>query len=186
MGLIPHFSFQRFNRTGGLAFHQGVKCLIFLLVSFFFLHNECKSENVNKAFAHHTQALLPPPASHPCSDLRPPSGRCSTPLQVTGPAPAAPPPSSLCPGPLHGRGRGFGKGMRGERLGKATAQKTLPSTAFTSVAALTSTSAITSATITSTPGRAARARRTQLSRPLQGAAQRPRFLCTLERVINLK
>lgn len=61
MGLvIPHFSFQRFNHTGGLAFHQGVKCLIFLLVSFFFLHNECKSRNVNKAFPHHTQAL-----SHP-------------------------------------------------------------------------------------------------------------------------
>lgn len=67
--LIPHFSFQRFNHTGGLAFHPGVKCLIFLLVSFFFLHNECKSKNVNKAFPHHTHALRPPPASYACSDL---------------------------------------------------------------------------------------------------------------------
>ncbi|KAF6125195.1 hypothetical protein HJG60_009720 [Phyllostomus discolor] len=74
----------------------------------------------------------------------------------------------------------------GARLGKGTAQKTLPSIAFTSASAITSTSAITSATITSTPQRALGSRRTQLARPLQGAAQRPRFLCTLERVINLK
>lgn len=67
--LISRFSFQQFNHTGGLALHQSVKCLIFLLVSFFFLHNECKSKNVNKAFPHHTHALLPPPASYPCSDL---------------------------------------------------------------------------------------------------------------------
>lgn len=87
MGLvILHFSFQQFNHTGGLAFHQGVKCLIFLLVSFFFLHNECKSKNVNKASPHHTHALLPPPASYPCSDLPASQGHCVPPLQVTVPA----------------------------------------------------------------------------------------------------
>ena len=91
VGLVtPHFSFQWFNHTGGLAFHQGVKCLIFLLVSFFFSHNECKSKNVNKASPHHTHALLPPPASYPCSDLPASRGHRAPPLQV--PVPAALPP----------------------------------------------------------------------------------------------
>ena len=172
--LIPHFSFQRFNHTGGLAFQQGVKCLIFLLVSFFFLHNECKSKNVNKDFPHHTHALLPPPASHPCSDLRPPfRGHCATPLQVTGPA--APPPPSLCPGPLRGRPPGEGDGTENPPIHRLH---------FCYCHHLHLCHHLRQHHLH--PQRALGSRRTQLARPLQGAAQRPRFLCTLERVINLK
>lgn len=173
--LIPHFSFQRFNHTGGLAFHQGVKCLIFLLVSFFFLHNECKSKNVNKAFPHHTHALRPPPASYACSDLRASFLRTLRPSFASyrfcrSAAPCALPRASA-----------------GARVsGRRQHRKPSGPAAFTSEAAITSTSAITSATLTSAPNRAAGSKWTQLSRPLQGAAQRPRFLCTLERVINLE
>lgn len=112
--VIAHFPFERFNHTGGLAFHQGVKCLISLLVSFFFLHNECKSKNVNEAFPHRTHALLPPPASQPGSDLSASRGHRAPPSRGT--VPAAPP-------------AGVGGGAR---LRRATTRETLPSTAVTS------------------------------------------------------
>lgn len=164
--VIPHFPFEQLHHAGGLAFHQGVKCLIFLLVSFFFLHNECKSKNVNKAFPHCTHALLPPPACQPGSDLPDPQDTAPLPSESQPPpprrAPSAPPPRR--PGP-----RG------GARPRRATTRKALPSTAVTSAAVASAA--------TGPPPAPAPAR---LSRRWRGAARRPRFLCTLERVINLK
>lgn len=159
--VIAHFPFERFNHTGGLAFHQGVKCLISLLVSFFFLHNECKSKNVNEAFPHRTHALLPPPASQPGSDLSASRGHRAPPSRGT--VPAAPP-------------AGVGGGAR---LRRATTRETLPSTAVTSATAATGRPA--------PPRPPAQAPGSRVSPgPGRGAARRPRFLCTLERVINLK
>lgn len=154
--VIAHFPFERFNHTGGLALHQGVKCLIFLLVSFFFLHNECKSKNVNEALPHRTHALLPPPASHPGSDLPASRGHRAPPSRGTVPA-ARPRRGRPAPeGHDTGSPPSHRRHLRHPRL-----RRHRPA-----------------------PARAPLASR--LPGPGRGAARRPRFLCTLERVINLK
>lgn len=121
VGLVrAHFPFERFNHTGGLAFHQGVKCLIFLLVSFFFSHNECKSKNVNAARPHRTLALLPPPPASPALTSRPPGDSAPLLREVRS----------------RRRASGWGWGEGGAAgLRRATPRDTLPCTAVTSAPA---------------------------------------------------
>lgn len=172
--VIPRFPFEQCHQAGGLAFHRGVKRLIFLLVSFFFLHNECKSKNVNKAFPHRTHALLPPPASQPGSDLPAPQDTAPLPSESQSPPLRSRRAPSALPGPPRGA-----PGSGGRRHGKPSLPPPSPPPPWPPPPPVRPPHPPHSPA----PGPGSRVR---LSRRWRGAARRPRFLCTLERVINLK
>lgn len=135
---------------------------------FFFLHNECKSV-VNKASpTTHMPSSHPLPS--PCSDLPASQGHCVPPLQVTMPAAHVP---SAIPWPPRGRQSPFREGHQREN----------PLFHHLHVCSLSYHLHHLCHHIPTPP---AGWRWTRLSRPTTGTAQRPRFLCTLERVINLK